>query len=290
MTTTSSTTSTTRTLAAAAVVTLLAGLGTAATTTTSQAQTGPAQAGPAQAVAAAKPARYDVTATVSNAEPVQGDKIKIKGSVAPGERGAKVVLQKRYGTSGKWKKADTDTLNGKGRFKFKEKVDSVRFRQYRVVKPAGAKIKSGRSGKLAVTVFGWRELTSLAPIAVDGTGETGSVTINGTAYKQSIAGNSYGNSGSIAYNINRACKRFEGRVGLSDSSALTATGEIRLLGDTTTLFTNSFGLTQSTPVGLDLAGVFRITVGWTSSNTEGTPEDQSGAVIAVGSPRLLCSF
>jgi hypothetical protein len=201
-----------------------------------------------------------------------------------------VVLQKRYGTSGKWKKADTDTLNGRGRFKFTEKVGSVRFRQYRVVKPAEGNRKAGRSKKLGVTVYGWRTLTSLSPVAVNGTGETGSVTINATAYERSIVGNSWGNSGSIAYNVNRGCKRFEGRVGLSDSSAVTATGDIRLSGDTALLYQNSFGLTQSAAVALNLTGAFRITVDWTSSNSAGTPENQSGAVIAVGSPRLLCSF
>ena len=101
------------------------------------------------------------------------------------------------------------------------------------------------------------------------------MTINATAYAQSIVGNSYGNSGSIAYNINRGCKRFEGRVGLSDSSALTATG-ITILGDTTGLYANSFGLTQSAAVGLDLTGVFRITVDWTSTNTAGTPGEPVG--------------
>jgi hypothetical protein len=275
----------TRTIAAAAAVTLLAGLGAAATTSSSQAQTAQAPA-----VTAPKAARFAVTATVSDTEPEQGDRIKIRGSVKPARPGDKVVLQKRYGTSGKWKKADTDTLNGKGRFKFTEKVDSVRFRQYRVTKKADGRVKSGRSKKLGVTVYGWRALTSLSPVAANGTGETGSVTINATAYEQSIVGNGWGNTGSIAYNINRGCKRFVGRVGLSDSSAVTATGDIRLSGDTTLLFQNSFGLTQSAAVGVDLIGVFRLTVDWTSSNTAGTPENQSGAVIAVGTPRLLCSF
>jgi hypothetical protein len=270
----------TRTIAAAAAVTLLAGLGTAATTATSEAQTAPSPA----------KAKYAVTATVSDAEPEKGDKVTIRGSVTPGEKGAKVVLQKRYGTKGEWKKADTDTLNSKGKFKFRDKVGSVRFRQYRVLKPADGSTKSGKSNKLGVTVFGWRDLTSLNPVSSAGTGETGSVTINATAYAQSIVGNKFGNSGSIAYNINRGCKRLEGQAGLSDSSALTASGAISLLGDTKGLYSNSFGLAQSAPLALDVTGVFRITLDWTSSNTAGTPEDQSGAVIALGSPRLLCSF
>ena len=210
----------TRTIAAAAAVTLLAGLGTAATTATSEAQTAPSPA----------KAKYAVTATVSDTEPEKGDKVTIRGSVTPGEKGAKVVLQKRYGTKGEWKKTDTDTLNSKGKFKFRDKVGSVRFRQYRVLKPADGSTKAGKSNKLGVTVFGWRDLTSLNPVSSVGTGETGSVTINATAYAQSIVGNKFGNSGSIAYNINRGCKRFEGQAGLSDGSALTASGAITVLG------------------------------------------------------------
>ena len=52
----------------------------------------------------------------------------------------------------------------------------------------------------------------------------------------------------------------------------------------------SLAALDSSPVSLDLTDVFRITVDWTSSNTAGTEEDQSGAIIAVGSPRILCSF
>ena len=180
----------TKTIAAAAAVTLLAGLGTAATTATSQAQAGH------QGVTAPKAAaKFEVTATVSSTEPVQGDKIKIKGSVKPGTPGAKVILQKRYGTSGEWKQAGTDTLNSKGRFKFKDKTGSVRFRQYRVVKPAAGDTKAGKSKKLGVTVYGWRNLTSLSPVSATGTGETSTVNINAKAYPESVVGNDWGNSG-----------------------------------------------------------------------------------------------
>lgn len=274
----------TRTIAAAAAVTLLAGLGTVTTTAASQEKTDQA------AGAAARAAKFTVTATVSSVEPEVDDKIKVRGTVKPAREGTKVILQKRYGTTGEWKKAGKDTLNSNGGFTFKEKVGSVRFRQYRVLAPADGTIKSGKSKLMAVTVYGWRDLTSLSPVTAVGTGESGSVSINGTQYEQSVVGTNVMDEGTIAYNVNRACKRFEGRMGLSDSSALTATGEIKLLGDTTNLYTNSFGLTQSAPLSLDLTGVFRITLDWTSSNTEGTPENQSGAIIAVGSPRLLCSF
>jgi hypothetical protein len=91
----STTMTTTKGIAAAAAVTLLAGLGTAVGATSSQAQTNAHT--PATA---SKAAGFEVTAKVSNAEPEQGDRIKIRGSVKPARPGSEVVLQKRYGTTG----------------------------------------------------------------------------------------------------------------------------------------------------------------------------------------------
>ena len=43
----------------------------------------------------------------------------------------------QYDDQKKWKTIDHRRLNGAGKFKFKDKVSSVRERKYRVVKPAG---------------------------------------------------------------------------------------------------------------------------------------------------------
>jgi hypothetical protein len=269
-----------RNVAALAASVLVAGLAVTTTSTPTQASPG----------AKAAKAKFVVTATVSDDEPVQGDTIVIKGTVAPGEKGAVVKLQKRYATAGKWKAADKDELDGKGRFKFKDETGSVRYRQYRVVMPGDATTKTGKSKKLPVTVYGWRDLTSLSAATGTGTSETSSVNINGQAYSQSIVGNGYGNAGSISYNINRGCKTIQARFGLSDNSEDTATGTIDFSSDGTQLYTNSFSLTQSAAVVRDVTGDFRITFDWTSANTAGTDLDQSGAIIAVASPRLLCNF
>lgn len=259
---------------------LVAGLAVATTATPSQAST---------ALKAAKP-KFTVTASVSDNEPEKGDAIVIRGTVAPGEKGAMVKLQKRYATSGRWKAADKDKLDGKGRFKFKDETGSVRYRQYRVVMPGDDTTRTGKSKSLPVTVYGWRDLTTLYAATGTGTSETSSVNINGKAYAQSIVGNGYGNAGSISYNINRGCKTFEGRFGVSDNSEDTATGTIDFSSDGTQLYANSFSLTQSAAVVRDVTGDFRITFDWTSANTAGTDLDQSGAIIAVASPRLLCNF
>lgn len=96
--------------------------------------------------------------------------------------------------------------------------------------------------------------------------------------------------GSIDYNLNRGCKLIEARYGLDDSSETTATGTVELEADAVSRYHGTFVLTESQFARHNVTGVFRITIRWTSTNTEGTPEDQSGAHVAVGSPRVLCSF
>lgn len=274
-------TRTTAVLAASAIVCGLA----AATTSPTQASTGQT----AHSADRAAP-KFLVTATVSDDEPEVGDTIVIKGVVAPAVKGAVVKLQKRYAASGKWKPAATDRLNGRGKFRFEDTTGSVRYRQYRVVMPGDGAHRSGKSKKLPVTVYGWRDLTSLNPATGTGTSETSSVNINGKAYASSIVGNDVGNAGSISYNINRGCKTFEARFGLGDNSEDTATGTIDFSSDGAQLYVNSFGLTESAAVVRDVTGDFRITFDWESANTAGTDVDQSGAIIAVASPRLLCNF
>jgi hypothetical protein len=233
--------------------------------------------------------RFTVTAKVSDAEPMKGDKVVLRGEVSPARPGEVVKLQLRYGTSGAWKTTGTDKLNRKSKYKFVDELSTVRFRQYRVVKPADGNRKLGRSPKVGVTVYGWRDLTSLTPAAQTGMFEKKSVTINAIDYPSSLMA-FYGNGGSIDYNLNRGCKTIEGRYGLDDSSASTSTGTVALEADSAVRYTGTFGLTQSQFAQHDVRGVFRITIRWTSSNTAGTPEDQSGAHVAVGSPRVLCSF
>ena len=253
-------------MAAAAAGILVSGLAVVTTSTPTQAQPGD-RSGDRSGDRAGAP--FTVTARVTETEPELGDTIKIRGSVKPVRPGSKVLLQKKYAGDKKWKNVGTAKLNALGKFRFKDEVDSVRFRKYRVVKAADRKRSLGTSDKLGVTVFGWRDLTSLGPVAGSGTHETDSVTINAKSYAQSVVGSTYANSGFLSYNLNRGCKSFSGRLGLGDSSVDTATGLVSLSGDGAELYSNSFGLTQSAAVTEDLTGVFRITFAWTSSNTAG---------------------
>lgn len=237
---------------------------------------------------ASQPARagaFKVTATVNKTEPLQGSKIKIKGSVKPAAPGSKVTLQLRYADQKKWKNVATDTLSDSGKFTFKDKVSSVRERKYRVVKPASAGHAAGHSTSLKVTVFGWRDLTSLSPATASGFGEyENGVKINAVAYPNSLRSyTSYppGAPNSIDYNLNRACKSFRAVVGLDDSSVVTGTATVSLATDGTPRYSGAFTLTQSAPVAFDVTRVFRLTVGATLGD---------GGVAAVGTPQVLCSF
>ena len=108
-----------------------------------------------------KAGAFKVTASVNKTDPLLDTKVKIKGSVSPAAPGASVTLQVRYEDRNEWKTIDTARLNNASKYKFKDKVGSVRERKYRVVKPAGATRSAGRSPAVKVTVFGWRDLTSI---------------------------------------------------------------------------------------------------------------------------------
>lgn len=267
-----------RTLTAAAVTALSLGLSAGTLT--------PA-VGADSSVTKAAPKKYVVTATANRTTAEQDDRVVIKGTVKKGDRGDRVVLEIKYDDAG-WKKTDlTDKLDKKGRFKLVDEISSTRSRSYRVLKPASSRIKAGRSKAIAVAVYSWRELTTLKPVRSVGTTERSELKMNGVTYENSVSG-SYGNQGGTDYNLDRKCTRLETRVGLADTSASTATGTAYLRTDGVQRYTGTFGLTQSSPVAVPLTNVFRLTFDWTSSNTAGTPEDQSGADVALGSPRILC--
>jgi hypothetical protein len=243
-----------------------------------------ADAAPSHHATPAKAGSYTVTASVNNTEPLAGSKIKIKGSVKPAAPGAKVILQLQYADQKTWKTVGTDTLNSAGKFKFKDKVSSVRARKYRVVKQAGPNRAAGHSKSLKVVVYGWRDLTTLSPATATSMNEVSSAAMNGVVFPNSLR--AYigfpppGTTGSIEYNLNRGCKAFRGTVGLDDSSPAAGTATIGLATDGTSRYSGSFALTQSAPVAFDVTKVFRLSIGSVSTG---------GGLAAVGTPQVLCN-
>jgi len=248
-----------------------------------------------------QPKTYTVTATVNQSEPILGHHLKIKGTVSPASPGATVKLQLRYAGHATWKNVDTAILSGTSKYKFIEKVTTLRERSYRVVKPASARVAAAHSPGAKVTVFHWRDLTSLAPATHEGMGEVDSTSIYGVLYQHSlVAYEEYqlptAEPASIEYNlcttarcpseyrphgISLHCKALRATVGLADSSPYDSSARITILTNGTPRFDGTFGLTQSTEVTFDLTGVFRITFGAVST---------ADGIAAIGQPQVLCNY
>jgi hypothetical protein len=236
------------------------------------------------ATPSAKAGAFQVTAGVNKTETEVGRKVKIKGSVKPAASGAGVTLQVRYEGQSSWKTIGHALLSRTSKFKFKDKVGSVRDRKYRVLKPAGPNRAAGHSPSLKVTVFGWRDLTSFEPATATNMSETSFVDINGVRYPNSLRSYYFGSQSptvSIEYNLNRDCKSLRGTIGLDDHSP---TGSSALLGfatDGTPRWSGSVGLGQSVPVAFDVTNVFRLTISAVNSGN---------GIGAVGTPQVLCNF
>ena len=132
----------------------------------------------------------------------------------PSAPGSSVTLQVRYEGRNSWKTIGHALLSSSSRFKFQDRVGSVRERKYRVVKPAGPNRAAGHSPSLKVTVFGWRDLTSLEPATYANLAETTYVDIGGVRYPNSLRSYYFGPQSpnvSIEYNLNRDCKSFGAR-------------------------------------------------------------------------------
>ena len=222
---------------------------------------------------------------MNKTEPLLNSKVKIKATVSPAAPGSAVTLQVKYQDKKKWKTIEHGRLNRSSKITFKDKVGSVRERRYRVVKPAGAGRGAGQGTAPKVTVFGWRDLTSIPAATSSNVQKVDTLTINGVAYPKSLR--SYigypppGNTGSIEYNLNRDCKAFRGTVGVADSSPASATATIQLSTDSTPRYSGSFALTQAAAVAFDVTKVFRLSI---ATSTTGNGQ------AAVGTPQVLCSF
>jgi hypothetical protein len=240
-----------------------------------------ADAAPGRAGTHDKAGAYRVTATVNRTEPLVGTKVTIKGTVSPAAPGAKVILQVRYQGRKHWKVIGRATLTGAGTYRFKDEVTRVRTRTYRALKPAGAGHAAGRATTGKVTVFGWRPLTSLAPVQASGLREVPSVDIAGTTYPDSIVSYVFEAGMRIDYELDRDCKVLDTTFGLSDLSSSPGRAIIDLFADNVSAFSGGFALTGSQAVVADVTGVLRITIVASVAN---------GGIAAVASPRVLCSF
>ena len=227
----------------------------------------------------AKAGRYQVTAKASDTEPLQGTKVTIRGKVSPAAPGAPVTLQVKYQGEKTWKTIAHKLLRSNGKVTFQDKVTSVRERTYRVVKPTDARRKGGSGDTEKVVVYGWRNLSSLDRVSGSTMSSGNTVTMNGTEYPESLAGNASSPT-SVSYNLNRDCKQLDAVYGVTDNSQSNGSATLTVTADNVVKHNAPYALTQAQRVVTDVTGVFRLSIA-------GSP---IGGIPAVGTPKVLCSF
>ncbi|MDO9457481.1 hypothetical protein [Nocardioides sp.] len=270
------------------VPTVLAAVAAGASLTTGVSATA-ADAPDRSAVASARAGKYTATIKASRVSLDVGERLVLSGKVAPAKRGTVVKLQKRL-EGRTWVAEATLRTTASGAYSYNDRPTTAGKRTYRVVVPATPGRAKGTSKPVAVTLFRWQDLTLVKSRAGSATRVTTSIAVNGATYARGLAGYTSYDEGFVDWNFARRCTSLRARFGNGDESADTATANIQLVVDGTPVFTDSFGLTESTVQTINVTNAFRVAFKWTSSNVTGTPENQSGAEAVMAVPLVRCSF
>lgn len=235
-------------------------------------------------------AAFVPTVATSSAQVVTPGSFVLKGTVAPARKGTTVILQKRVRNK-RWVDEARLRTRQDGTFRYRDRPHAAGMRTYRVVVPAARGVARGVSDPVTITVYRWQSLVRLQPRrSLNTWPDYGS--IDGVAYERVIRGNPNVSSteGFIDWNLGRKCLSLRTTVGNGDLSETGAVATVTLSGDTTTLFTRSFGLTESETGTFDLTGVFRLAFGWAAANPAGGAAAPGGAQAMLAEPEVLCAF
>ena len=236
-------------------------------------------------------AAFKPTLKADSAQVVAGRRLVLSGKVKPARPGETVVLQKRVGDKKKWVVEARLRMSRTGSFTYRDKPNAPGVRHYRVVVPKVGRVKAGVSKQVKVTVYRWQRLEWKDRRTAEATYYgTKNLTIDGKKFDYALSGSTYYNEGFIDWNLGRECLKVRARYGNGDDSDDLAVAHISMDADGESIYTKSFALTESEQRTLDIAGVFRLGFHWTSTNPEGTPQDQGGAAAAFVEPEVLCAF
>lgn len=260
---------------AATTALALSPLALAATTTQ-------AQAAPATKISA-KAGSYSVSAKANLKVAVaREDTVKVTGRVSPKAVGQKVVLQQRVGTKKSWKQTGTARIKQAGTYVLKDRPTTPGTRQYRVVKPASAGIRTGTSKPVTVVVYGWEKLGRRAAGPNTNVAVT-SALIATDYYSPSLVTEVAGTPASIEYTLGRKCLELRSSYALTDAAASGSSGAITVSTDGIARATHSLAVgTVVADQVIDITGAFRLKFDLT---TTATP----AAVAAVAQPEVLCT-
>jgi len=229
-------------------------------------------------------AAFQPTLEASSADVVALRWFVLKGTVSPAVKGTPVILQKKVRNK-RWVDEARLRTTKKGTFRYRDQPHVAGVRTYRVVAPAVGGRARGVSAPVTVTVYKWQSLGKL-PVrrSTDTWPNRSGGSINGVLYSpviQGVVGDTT-TEGLSDWNLARKCLSLRATVGNGDQSNTDAVATITLAGDATTLYSRSFGLTESEKATFDLTDVFRLTFSWTAA--------PGGAQAMLAEPEVLCAF
>ncbi|GAA1771523.1 hypothetical protein GCM10009795_016950 [Nocardioides hankookensis] len=239
------------------------------------------------AAPAQRKAAFKVTLKASSTKAVVGKPLIVAGKVKPAVKGTPVVLQRKL-AGGKWAVEARLKTSKKGAYTYTDKPHIAGVRQYRAVVPKAGKVRPGVSRAVKVTVYAWHSLTDTPTRTATGTGTLYGTKIAGKTYSPSYGPTDGAFVGNADWNLDPTCTTLRVRFGNGDDSDEGATAHLTLTGDGETLFTGSYGLTQSAVKTFDIRKVFRLAYSWTST-AAGSDVPAPGAQPLLAQPELLCA-
>lgn len=230
---------------------------------------------------------FSVTIKINQARGEVGKPLTVTGTVRPAKRGLPVTLQKRV-NDGNWAVEARGTLSATGTYRFVTRPSVAGVRRFRVVVAATPTRRQTISRVVTTQVYRWIDLTKF-PVRTNSYTYAQTATINSVTYGNSYVGYRAYQGGLVDWNFSRQCLYLQGRMGNSDQSDALATANINLTKDGTSFYNKTFGLTESEVRTFNVAGAFRVAFTWTSTNPDGTPENQSGASPVLAAGRVYCA-
>lgn len=168
---------------------------------------------------------YSVTLNLSATTADVNSSVTLTGKVSPKSKlkGKKVSIDRKYGTTGSWKRVTTAKLTSSGKFTKKIKLTAGGPTFFRVRKSAGNKRAAGISAARNISVFRWRSLNDLPFASTPSNVYRGKVSINGHEF--SAKSFSLHNSERIDWDLaGKQCTKLRGYIGIDDDSAAGTTG------------------------------------------------------------------
>lgn len=221
-----------------------------------------------------------VTAVAEATDVEVGQTVRITASLASGEDGVRVVLQRKSGKT--WSEAARKKSSSDGEATFVLTATKAGRSFYRVLVPATGDADKAVSERLRIDTYRWRYLTDM-DWHEDGDWESGVATINGKRFPESVyADNIFW--GDLEVNLGGKCTRLAGVAGLTDDSDTGTPGALTVFQDGAEIYYSELTMTQSQTLDLAIDGALRLGF----RNHDLGDSSSTFPVVGVGNAEVYC--